>query len=310
MRLNPAARDPITIADWAEIQILYSGSGSIAFEAVRTEIDKDGSLEDELEEEAEELGQLVDWPENATERLLANGESEILRRIEIADNVYPFQLIDGTLGMKPDSDKYLPYIFCLLACDSEMWDPADQRQVVLLEHLAREVLEIYLGGTAIRFGTPRDTMPDGLHDAIEELASLSHSRVAGGYPTNDSDNDLGLDVAGWKDFPDGNTSILQVYLQCTVQQSWEGKKGEPDMEKWSGVLSWPFRPTKGMAIPWVVNGGDDWHRASSGTLLFDRLRLALTLDNYPDRGIDDKWSEWCQQRIANGKTRFYPVAVA
>ena len=131
MIINSSEKDPVKLADWVELQILYSGRMAISLEAARSQIDKEATIEDG-DEESEDLGLPEDWPENAIERFIAYGESELQRRIEIANEVYPFQMDGGRLVLKPDPQLFLPYIFCLLVSDRQMWSATDQRETLRL----------------------------------------------------------------------------------------------------------------------------------------------------------------------------------
>lgn len=288
MLLNPAERDPIKTADWAEHKALCSPSGSVALEVIRSDIDVDGTVGND--EETESL------PHELSERLVASATAEIRRRAYIAKDAYPFTLSEGMLQADNRVD-FMPYIFCLLLADRESYSLADQESVKLFEHLVCKAVNSYLRGSSTRFGVPRDTMPQGIHDAISQLANITGNRkLSDGYPVNANDKDLGLDVVAWKEFPDRYPGKIELYVQCTTGQHWEGKKHDCDLEEWRGIIYWPFYPTKGLAIPYVVSESD-WERETAGVLLMDRLRLSYLLKGC--EGSDDgyDWWAWCGERI-------------
>lgn len=289
MQLNPAENDPVKVADWIEYQAITSLEGSCSLEDAKSQIDTDGSLGDE-----------GDVPHEESERLVASSSLEIKRRSRIGQDAYPFTFSEGVLQAQVEPI-YLPYIFCLLLADRESYSPNEQEPAKLFEHLVCEAMKYYLGGEAVRFGTPRDTMPTGVLDAINELSRLTRNRrLKDGYPTNAIDKDLGLDVVAWKEFPDQNWGQVEIYMQCATSESWETKKHDCDLDEWRGILYWPFYPVKGLAIPYVVSSYT-WERETAGVLLMDRLRISCVLagnDSYNDK---HGWWAWCQERIKNAR---------
>lgn len=296
MDLSPAERDPVKVADWAETQALYSERGWVSFEEVRTRLEVDGTLLDEVAREHEDEAAVL--PKEATELLSADAVTELRRRSVLAEAAYPFELQAGQLVLRPGWDHCLPYVYCLLVADREFYSGSDKDLPRLFEHLCREAIASYLGGKAMRFGAPRDTMSPGIHKALSELAEATGSmQVQHLFPVQDTDKDLGLDVVGWIPFPDGYSSHVQVYMQCATGEHWTGKRNEPDLEIWSRILVSDPSPVRALAIPYVVPDGRARQRTVPGLLLLDRLRIATTLAG---RALDDQafgWSRWCRDRI-------------
>ena len=296
MLLSPTEKDPIKVADWVEVNALYSSTGQLSLEVAWSDIDTDGTL---LEEPI-----ALDEPEalasELSESLVASAAAEIKRRIQIAAGSYPFELLGGVVKASVDI-RYLPYIFCLLVADREFYSPGEQHSTRLFEHLVCKALNAYLGGEAARFGAPRDTMPQGIIEAVGELANITGNRkLSNGYPLNTMDQDLGLDVAAWKDFPDQRWGKVELYVQCTTAQEWESKKGDCKLDEWRGILFWPFEPILGLAVPYVVSDYD-WKRESPGVLLMDRIRIASILRDQDLSNDPLRWWEWCQERIEEGR---------
>jgi hypothetical protein len=295
MLLNPAEKNPIKIADWIELQTLYSASEVFSLEELRSNIDIDGTLIDE-EETTKKL------PYELSEELVASTEIEIGRRTQILQRAYPFILSNGILQISIDLN-FIPYIFCLLVADREFYIQGDQQSSRLFEHLASIAAAKYLGGESVRFGAPRDTMPKGVNDALDELARLTGNRkMKNGYPTNADDRDLGLDVAAWKNFSDQYWNKMELYMQCTTAQEWELKKHDCDLDEWRGIIYWPFCPIKALAIPYVL-AEDEWKREACGVLLMDRLRIASVLEGEELPDAKFHWWEWCQERVKEGNQK-------
>jgi hypothetical protein len=294
MFLSSKERDPVLVADWAELQILYSGGTGIALEAVRTDVETEGLL---AEQDYPDVPML---PNELSERLVSESVREIQRRAQTAGQGYPFRVSMGRLELRRGVRRWNPYTFCLLVADRDYYVSGDL-SARMFEHLASRALASYLRGSSVRFGEPRDTLPDNINQALDELTRLTgDSRIAGIYPVKLTDQDFGLDVVAWKDFPDRETSKVLVYMQCATGENWEGKRGDLDLSAggtWNQIISWTIPPVKALAIPYVVPPGDRWRRATPGLLLLERVRIASVL---PARlasldGVD--WVTWCKQRV-------------
>ena len=295
MNINPTERNPVVVADWAELQLVYSQQRSISFEAVRSQIDVVGTLE-------VEDGEYAGAQQELAEVLAASAVAEIERRIWIAGDAYPFRIDGGQLVFSYTQERHMPYVFCLLVADRDLYRSGD-RSAILFEHLVKEALEVYLDGEAVRFGSPRDTMYPGISDAIDQLAGLLKDQKIYVYPVNDTDKDLGLDVVAWKSFSDGYISKIEVFMQCATGEDWPNKRGQCSLREWEGIIWCPNTRERGLAIPYVIPGGRKWERAVPEVLFMDRLRIASLLK---DRDLSDSpnnWDSWCQGRIQMGAGR-------
>ena len=294
MLLNSKEKDPARVADWAELQILYSSGTGIALEAVRSEAEVEGLLDEKDSPDVQML------PHDMSETLVSEAVREIERRAQSSANGYPFNISHGRLELRPGARRWNPYTFCLLVADRDYYVKGDI-SARLFEHLATKALESYLEGKAIRFGEPRDTLPDDINQAIDHLANMTgDQRIAGNYPVRLTDQDFGLDVAAWKNFPDGETSKVLVYMQCATGQNWLSKKNDLDLTMagtWNQIIRWTTPPLKALAIPYVVLPGQLWRRAAGGLLLLDRVRIASVLSPRLTSfdGVD--WVKWCKERV-------------
>lgn len=309
MYLTPADHDPVKIADWAELEVLYSKTGIISFDAIRARIDIDGSAVEGLEPQEEESyeAETEGEPHEAVgqelaEVLVANAIAEIDRRIHIAQEAYPFERSRRTLSLKLTYRKCIPYIFCLLVADRVFYSPRDKVHTRLFEHLAKEALAEYMGGEAVRFGAPRDTMARGINDAIDELAMVIGDERINQYPVNATDKDLGLDVAGWRTFPDRRISKLEIFIQCATGEDWEENKGEEcNLGIWQSILCCSNDRMRGLAIPYIVADEVEWRRAAWTLIFLDRLRIASVLRSKPIPDNEYHWWRWCRKRIGRGR---------
>ena len=188
------------------------------------------------------------------------------------------------------------YLVCLLAADRDISQPGDDAGKVF-EHLVTLAVEAFLGGGAVRFGAPRDTMEGPIHDALKDLAQRTSSQLIEGWYVKNSDKDLGLDVVGWKNFPDPHNNRLQLYVQCATGEGWDRKNSDLNLTTWAGILQWGLPPVPALAIPYVAEGDGLWIRNLAGTLMLDRIRIVSALSGriLPDGPVS--WAQWVRDRV-------------
>jgi hypothetical protein len=301
LHLSPTEQDVAKLADWLELETLYSGEDSLSFEVLRAYITTDGTLAEERpKEEAEETG-TDDESEGLDigiriELLVTEAIGEIDRREAMLGEAYPFKRSGRVLSIRKDYAKCTPYIFCLLVADREYYSPSDTGATRLFEHLVVEAITEYMGGRAIRFGSPRDTMASGISDAINELSELIGDEEICQYPINDTDKDLGLDVVGWHDFPDERISKLEVFVQCATGENWESKRGECNLHEWQSILCCSNERIRGLAIPYVIADEREWRRSCWDLLFLDRLRISSVI-GIKSLEKSKMWIDWCEERI-------------
>ena len=297
MRLSAAERDPIKAADWLEAELVYARGSAVSLERIRSQATLEGDMDVEDDRLEHGLDANEDVPSGPSERLVSNASNEIRRRITLCSGFYPFSFDGGRLTWNDPKRLADPYIVCLLASDREFYSDGDDTAKVF-EHLTTLAMESFLGGSAVRFGAPRDTMPRDIGEAISRLAELTSAEELNGWNTYGTDQDLGVDVVGWKDFSDTHNNRLQVFAQCATGEGWlEEKKGEPNLEMWSGLLLWGTPPIKALAIPYVVNEKEKWQRNIAGRLLLDRVRIT---DSLRGTNLNEEivhWADWVEERV-------------
>ena len=290
MDLRSIEKDPVRLADWAELQILYSEESWFSLESIRTEADIEGLLTENDHNDMHSL------PNEESELLVSQTVREIRRRAEYGGKGYPFRIHGERLELRPGAHRCTPYAFCLLVCDRDYWSDGDP-STWMFEQVASQALQSYLQGCSLLFGWPRKDLPQNIDSALDELARRTGDTRISVYPTKSTDKDLGLDVVGWKDFADSYTSKVLVYMQCATGEDWKGKRGDLDLSGgiWHQVISWTTPPVKALAIPYIVRPGDDWKRVTPGLLLMDRLRISSVL---PARALSiQEIDDWFNYRL-------------
>ena len=85
MQIGSIEGDPVRLADWAELQLLYSGGTGLALESIRTQLDFEGLLGDDSLDDS-------GMSDEASQSLVAEAVREIQRRIEDGGKGYPFRI--------------------------------------------------------------------------------------------------------------------------------------------------------------------------------------------------------------------------
>ena len=301
MYLSAGERDQVKAADWLEVKAVCSKFGRVHTREVVSTALAEGDMVDaedwnEHEEDWNEHG-LAEMDGNrsgAAHHLADNMSVEIERRQELCGDSYPFNFEGGELIWKGDNWAD-PYLVCLMAADRDLWRSGSDTGKVF-EHLTTQVIETFLGGCALRFGSPRDTMPTSIDEALPDLARATCSDLLEGW-VKSADKDLGLDVVGWKPFPDTYNNRLQLYVQCATGEDWEDKPSDLNLDEWRGILRWGVTPVKALAIPYVVNRDGNWIGSLSGTLIFDRIRIAACLSGRILSDGSVPWAEWVRNKV-------------
>ena len=297
MKLSAGERNPVKAADWLEEQVICSWNGQAHTRDIVGAMLAEGDMVVAEDWDDHDFSEEDEDRSGAGIRLADNTDVEIERRRALCGDAYPFAFERGLLQWK-DPEKWAdPYLVCLLAADRDISRSGDDTGKVF-EHLTTLAVEGFLGGCAVRFGAPRDTMAGPINDALKELAQRTSSQLIKGWPVKATDQDLGLDVAGWKDFPDSHNNRLQLYVQCATGEGWDRKKGDLNLKTWEGLLQWGVPPVPALAIPYVAEGDDLWIRNLAGTLMLDRIRLTSALSGQVLPAGPIPWSEWVRDKVA------------
>ena len=296
MKLSAGERSPVKAADWLEEQVVCSWNGQAHTRDIVGAMLAEGDMVVAEDWDDHDLSEDDEDRSGAGIRLADNTEVEIDRRRDLCGADYPFDFERGLLQWKEPGKWADPYLVCLLAADRDISQPGDDTGKVF-EHLATLAVASFLGGNAVRFGAPRDTMAGPINDALKDLAQRTSSRLIRGWPVTASDKDLGLDVVGWKKFPDPHNNRLQLYVQCATGEGWDRKKGDLNLKTWEGILQWGLPPVPALAIPYVAEGDGLWIRNLAGTLMLDRIRIVSALSGriLPDGPVS--WAQWVRDRV-------------
>jgi hypothetical protein len=298
--LTPLASDPVErIADWVELQVLFTPEHQFSLDALSRVINRSGST-DALPNDEDELDDAdPDAPPAAMPRPHRHpgDESRAVAEAAFAEidtrthackgerDAYPFIVEPGFVKLKGDlgaSD----YEFFLLLSYTEPTKGHDGT-AVLFEHLCGAAALGHLGGRknrarAFRFGAPRRRPIAKLSEAITELCAFLGEGAGCSKPKKASHTgDAQLDIVAFRGFPDGRKGKLILFGQCGAGAGFEDKLSE--LQPRNFVKEWLREPLlvdplRVFFVPVRVIE-DDWESTviHSG-VLFDRCRIAACIE--------------------------------
>jgi hypothetical protein len=202
-------------------------------------------------------------------------------------------------------EDYLCYSFLLFVSLNQSYGELRFRTdagepAILFEVVTARALELFLGGAAIRIGSPRlRPVPAGFPAALAYLADVIKEPVRGdGGLERHGGGDDGLDIWLTKGFQDERTSSVFVVAQCAIGEDWDAKRSELDLDLWHRHIDWFTKPLKAFAVPFQINQ-DSWREtATRGGLIFDRPRIAQAIEPaHLPRPIVTRIRNWTRQRI-------------
>jgi len=126
---------------------------------------------------------------------------ESQRRDSLLTDGYPFASEDNVMSLGDSLGAGLAYT-CLLVITMlrRLGRRAGERH---FEYLVADAIGRHLGGQGIRFGWPRKPpVPSNPEGAVDYLCNEVREPRSHGFPVRTRDKDMGLDVVGWKRFPD------------------------------------------------------------------------------------------------------------
>jgi hypothetical protein len=281
----PNVEGPESLADWLEASLLVQDA------PVRI---SDAELQDVLEEAGRDK-------EEGLEHIL----QQFRHRSHAIGARYPIERAGLGFRARGTWEDYLCYSFLLFVSLNQSYGELNFRTgarepAILFEVVTARALELFLGGEAMRMGSPRlPPVPAGFPAALSHLANLIKEPVRsdGGLERHGSGDD-GLDIWVTKGFQDERTSSVFLIAQCAIGEDWGAKRSELDLALWYRHIDWFTQPLKAFAVPFQINQ-DSWREtATRGGLILDRPRIAQAIDPAHLPGpIVTRIRNWTRQRI-------------
>lgn len=273
-------------ADWLETTLLVRGVAPLGMDAVY---------------------QLAKEELQCSEAQVNLGVSAMWSRSKLLGERYPFHVMDVALRARPAA-KVSPYAaLVLLTPESpcrQLLHPAPTPEMARLFERVTEVAVAALWGEqgrSLRFGWPSDVgRPPEFPQAVEWLAGRMGIAVGAGYrPPRRKDG--GVDVVGWRPFPDGRSGFPVLLVQCTLQADVLSKANDVDARLWSSWLLMDEEPATALAVPGTLPAsGTTWGLLALRGLVLERLRLASLVPR--DAELEDV-REWVAGALVELRSR-------
>ena len=220
---------------------------------------------------------------------------QVVRRMDILKDSYPFALENGTLKYKHGSKRLkrspVPvYEFLLSICNAANLTQGNYAQLPrVFERVSAQLVAAYFGEhvQSIHTGFPRDAdVGTSFREAMKYVSRRTGEWSWGpesGLPDEPAQGDAGCDFIVWPDTLDGR-SIGQLFIlgQCACGDNWENKLDDlnlRELEKWFNPLS-VVTPVRTFTTPFHVTDTLLNEASRRAGLLFDRARLTLISKKY------------------------------
>ena len=294
LALPEMPKDTLKLADWLELRAVLAGDRNSSA----------GDLDSALR-----TGSVYDRDDRAAlERAITDVFDELRFRSVAAGRGYPFELTGTKLQLTAKGSKRTAYLFCL--CVSYLSVLAPKRAKIhptrVFEELCTEVARRFVGGDAVRFGSPRHkaALPADFAKALDEVCQL-HLREGDGFAEQPAAafkdvKDFGLDIVAWRDHPDRLPGKLVFLGACAAGHDWNGKLTELNPSAF--CAQWMKRsplvaPLKGFFVPHRVRR-DAWEKTSRlAGLVFDRCRIAALVPTLPANTAHGDAERWMTERF-------------
>lgn len=233
------------------------------------------------------------------------------RRSDFLADSYPFRISEDYLQVDTGAQEF-PYTSLLtMTATSPFGQLVDlshaefEASAIQFEKITEEAIRSLLGpgSKALRFGYPNELgRPSGFQEAMVWLAEQLEVELGDSYrPPKRKDG--GVDVIGWKPFPDNKSGMPVLFVQCTLQRDFTDKAADIELRHWSGWIKLQTPPTTVLAIPGHVAGHEKWEEISARSMILDRFRLAGLIGTPTETDSVEGLRETTQNRIKQVATR-------
>jgi hypothetical protein len=221
--------------------------------------------------------------------------SDVWRELSRRQGLYALHLFSVKgLGVSATTSKKTIVTAAYKAClFLSLYGVHDQKVSKLFERVTCCAVEQYLNGKAAVWGW------DGTGNIgarMQKLADILGERFS--YPPPAHYKDRGVDVVGWKPFPDSRSGQIVLLAQCAAGFDWRTKRPVP-IGAWCQHIHWAAPPGVAFAVPRIVSP-TDWHdRSVDLGLLLDRARLVnLLADGCSDSSLEKDLSLWIKDQLS------------
>lgn len=201
------------------------------------------------------------------------------RRSDLLGSRYPFEVHDWAVRAVEDASASAYAALVLLtpggAARQVVHQVPSSEMAIVFERITERAVARLWGseGRAIRFGWPSDVgRPPEFPLAVTWLAGKLGLQAGVGYrPPRRKDG--GVDVVGWRPFPDGRSGFPIVLVQCTLQADIVAKSRDVDARLWASWLVMDEEPATALAVPQTIPAGVLWDELALHGAVLERMRL-------------------------------------
>lgn len=284
------------LADWIEASVLFSEFGEVS--------------------KADAIDILVDEQiyndQSFCSEIISDAWLEFKRRNRSIGERYPFIIDANRIIRKHGNWTFSPsYSFCLLLALPNLYDWWVERfgrdyneQGVLFEKLTFESLQIQFPDWEFYLSGWSQNNTIKIEQVVDEIVSRLHEPKGDIEPwVSKNANEAGLDILGYRPFPDERVAIPIYLMQCASGVGYKNKVDQPKMRIWKKVIEFTITPQKAFAIPFSLLDEDflDISNLVDG-LFLDRSRLMSVGDGsefWESDELRDRIEAWASVRIAN-----------
>lgn len=260
------------IADWIELQVLFSGK-PISKNKIVSIIDNHSGDADEIK--------------------IDSAIQELVRRLTLYGIVKPYEIKGNIVIPKFDWERFPELTMCLIFSTHGAADADEGTK--LFERLTKECVDYFFNFESLNFGFPAGK---SFKVQIDELATLC-SEDRGDDPTK-FDKDRGVDIVAWKTFGDYRNSHIYFLIQCAAGGKWREKKRIP-LPSWRRYISWSHETAiPAIAISQIIES-EKWKNAVDDYgVVIDRARLfrMFTASGYKTEiSLRKDIHKWCKAKL-------------
>ena len=267
--INYASR----IADWIELQVLFSGH-SISKNKVASIVSEHST----------------DYDESKIDSAI----QELVRRWYLYGDVKPYTITNNIVSPNFAWRKYPEYTLCLIF--STHGASNSEGGTKLFERLTKSYIDYYYAFESTIFGFPNQI---SFKEQVHRLAEGCNEKKVDD-PTQ-FDKDRGADIVAWKSFGDNRNCHLYLLVQCAAGGKWRDKKPVP-IASWRRYIGWNhLTAVPAIAIAQIVES-EKWQNAVDDYgLIIDRARIFRTISSggySTEPLLRSEISEWCNGKLS------------
>jgi hypothetical protein len=291
--LPDSPTDHLQLADWLEVGALLSE-------------DLNGSRGD-LESALGRASVLDPGGAEAVDGKVLDVFSELESRAAAAGSGYPFSVEGPVLQATSNWKNCSSYIFCLLLSyfrwkrsSGSPYYPAR-----LFEALCAQAARQWVGGQAVRFGSPRasEELPKGFAKALDRVCNelIQEGGGKGSHGLHWS-KDCGLDVVAWRDWPDALSGKLILFGACASGHDWQDKTNDLILTSFFALQmnEPPESPViRAFFVPHRIPRWRWRQTTVEAGIIFDRCRIAALVPQLPTTTCHGDGYCWIEMILAD-----------